>query len=199
MKVISVNVGLPGEVEWQGKRVATGIFKTPVSGAVNVSTLNLEGDGQADLSVHGGPTKAVYVYPSEHYEFWQTELPGTLLPWGMFGENLSTQGLTEADVEIGDEFRIGTVRVQATEPRMPCYKLGIRFGRTDIVKRFLQSGRMGLLSRRRAGGPGAGRRLNRAPQGLRSGRHYCRHRASVHDRPRGCRSFAPSGRTRWAR
>ena len=144
MKVISVNVGLPSEVEWQGKRVATGIFKTPVSAAVNVSTLNLEGDGQADLSVHGGPTKAVYVYPSEHYEFWQTELPGTLLPWGMFGENLSTQGLTETDVEIGDEFRIGTVRVQATEPRMPCYKLGIRFGRTDIVKRFLQSGRMGF-------------------------------------------------------
>ena len=144
MKVISVNVGLPREVEWQGKRVATGIFKTPVSGAVNVSTLNIEGDGQADLSVHGGPTKAVYVYPSEHYEFWQTELPGTLLPWGMFGENLSTQGLTEDDVGLGDEFRIGTVRVRATEPRMPCYKLGIRFGRSDIVKRFLQSGRMGF-------------------------------------------------------
>lgn len=94
--------------------------------------------------MHGGPTKAVYVYPSEHYEFWQMELPGAPLPWGMFGENLSTQGLTEDDVGIGDEFRIGNVRVRATEPRMPCYKLGIRFGRTDIVKRFLLSGRMGF-------------------------------------------------------
>ena len=144
MKVISVNVGLPREVEWNGQRVTTGIFKTPVSGQVNVRTLNLEGDGQADLSVHGGVTKAVYVYPSEHYEFWRAELPETALPWGMFGENLSTQGLAEEEVQIGDEFRIGTVRLRATEPRVPCYKLGIRFERSDIVKRFLKSERTGF-------------------------------------------------------
>ena len=144
MKVISVNVGLPREVEWNGQRVTTGIFKTPVSGPVNVRTLNLEGDGQADLSVHGGVTKAVYVYPSEHYEFWRAELPETALPWGMFGENLSTQGLAEEEVQIGDEFRIGTVRLRATEPRVPCYKLGIRFERSDIVKRFLKSERTGF-------------------------------------------------------
>ena len=152
MNVISVNVGLPKEVEWKGKHVTTGIFKTPLSGVLSVRTLNIEGDGQADLSVHGGPTKAIYVYPSEHYEFWQTELPGTPLPWGMFGENLSTQGLIEDEVQIGDEFRIGTVRVRTTEPRMPCYKLGIRFGRDDIVKRFLASGRSGFyLSVRQEG------------------------------------------------
>ena len=144
MKVVSVNVGLPKEIEWNGKRVTTGIFKTPLSGAARVRTLNVEGDGQADLSVHGGPAKAIYVYASEHYAFWQTELPDTPLTWGIFGENLSTQGLMEDEVQIGDEFRIGTVRVRATEPRMPCYKLGIRFERDDIVKRFLKSGRTGF-------------------------------------------------------
>ena len=144
MQVISVNVGLPQEVEWKGKRVKTGFFKTPVSGAVNVRTLNAEGDAQADLSVHGGPTKAIYVYPSGHYEFWRTELPGVPLPWGAFGENLSTRGLIEHEVQIGDEVRMGTVRFRTTEPRMPCYKLGIRFERNDIVKRFLESGRSGF-------------------------------------------------------
>ena len=126
MKVISVNVGLPREVEWNGQRVTTGIFKTPVSGPVNVRTLNLEGDGQADLSVHGGVTKAVYVYPSEHYEFWRAELPETALPWGMFGENLSTQGLAEEEVQIGDEFRIGTVRLPAKAAWARCTVPGRR-------------------------------------------------------------------------
>ena len=144
MKIISVNVGLPRTVEWKGKTVTTGIYKEPLPGSVNVRTLNIDGDGQADLSVHGGPSKAVYVYPSEHYEFWRGELPDMALPWGMFGENLSTAGLLEEEVQIGDEFRIGTTRVHATEPRMPCYKLGIRFGRPDIVKRFLQSQRSGF-------------------------------------------------------
>ena len=144
MKVISVNVGLPREVEWNGRRVMTGIFKAPVAGTVTVRTLNLDGDGQADLSVHGGPTKAIYVYPSEHYKFWQAELPGLTLPWGMFGENLSTQGLVEEDVQIGDEFRIGTTRGRVTEPREPCYKLSIRFERQDIVKRFFKSHRSGF-------------------------------------------------------
>ena len=144
MKIISVNVGLPREVAWKGKTVTTGIYKEPLPGSVNVRTLNLEGDGQADLSVHGGRSKAVYAYPSEHYGFWRGELPDMALPWGMFGENLSTAGLLEEEVRIGDEFRIGTTRVQVTEPRMPCYKLGIRFGRPDMVKRFLQSQRSGF-------------------------------------------------------
>ena len=144
MQVISVNVGLPRTIDWNGKAVTTGIFKDPVDGPVVVRTLNLEGDGQADLSVHGGTTKAVYAYPSEHYEFWREALPGTALPWGVFGENLSTTGLSEDGVQVGDEFRIGTVRLRATEPRLPCYKLGIRFERGDIVKRFLESRRTGL-------------------------------------------------------
>ena len=144
MQVLSVNVGLPRDVQWKGKIVSTGIFKTEVSGQVHVGTLNLDGDGQADLSVHGGLTKAIYAYPSEHYEFWRAELPGTALPWGAFGENLSTTGLAEDEVLIGDEFRIGTARVRATEPRMPCYKLGIRFEQEDIVKRFLESERSGF-------------------------------------------------------
>ncbi len=144
MKIISVNVGLPREVAWKGRTVTTGIYKEPSPGSVNVRTLNLEGDGQADLSVHGGRSKAVYVYPSEHYAFWRGELPDMALPWGMFGENLSTAGLLEEEVRIGDEFRIGTARAHVTEPRMPCYKLGIRFGRPDMVKRFLQSQRSGF-------------------------------------------------------
>ena len=107
-------------------------------------TLNLDGDRQADLSVHGGSTKAVYVYPSEHYEFWRHELPEMNLPWGMFGENLTVEGLEESSINIGDKFRIGEAEVMVTEPRMPCYKLGIKFGRTDIIKRFLVSMRTGF-------------------------------------------------------
>src|SRR5437588_10418193 len=106
MKILSVNVGLPREVTWQGKIVTTGIFKEPVNAPVMMRTLNLEGDRQADLTVHGGVTKAVYAYPSEHYGYWRTEFPGVDLPWGMFGENLTTKGLLEEDVYIGDRFRI---------------------------------------------------------------------------------------------
>ena len=144
MKILSVNVGLPREVTWQGKLVTTGIFKKPVDAPVMMRTLNLDGDGQADLTVHGGLTKAVYVYPSEHYGYWRTELPGVDLPWGMFGENLTTEGLFEEAVYIGDKFRIGETEVLVTEPRMPCYKLGIKFGRADIIKRFLASRRTGF-------------------------------------------------------
>ena len=144
MKIISVNVGMPREVEWKGHQVLTGIFKEPIEGRVRVRTLNLDGDGQADLNVHGGATKAVYVYPSEHYRFWREELEGRELPWGMFGENLTTSGLDEETVRIGDRFRIGTAEFQVTEPRMPCAKLGLRFGREDILKRFLVSGRSGF-------------------------------------------------------
>ncbi len=107
-------------------------------------TLNLDGDKQADLTVHGGVDKAVYAYPSEHYGYWQTQLPGVDLPWGMFGENFTTEGLLEEAVFIGDRFRIGKTEIMITEPRMPCYKLGLRFGRTDIIRRFLGSRRTGF-------------------------------------------------------
>ena len=144
MKVISLNVGLPRLVEYNGEPVATGIFKEPVQGTVMLRTLNLEGDLQADLSVHGGISKAVYGYPVEHYEFWRRELPDMKLPYGMFGENFTTEGLFEDSVNVGDRFRVGTAELMATEPRLPCYKLGIKFGRVDIIKRFLQSRRTGF-------------------------------------------------------
>jgi MOSC domain-containing protein YiiM len=144
MKILSVNVGLPREVTWQGKLVTTGIFKEPVNAPVMMRTLNLEGDRQADLTVHGGVDKAVYVYPSEQYDYWRAELPGVDLPWGVFGENFTTEGLLEEAVYIGDRFRVGETEVMVTEPRMPCYKLGIKFGRADIIKRFLASRRTGF-------------------------------------------------------
>jgi MOSC domain-containing protein YiiM len=144
MKILSVNVGLPREVAWQGRAVTTGIFKEPVNTRVMVRTLNLDGDQQADLTVHGGVDKAIYAYPSEHYDYWRTELPGVDLPWGMFGENFTAEGLLEENVYIGDRFKIGETEVVVTEPRMPCYKLGIKFGRADIIKRFLASRRTGF-------------------------------------------------------
>ncbi|HKB62363.1 MAG TPA: MOSC domain-containing protein [Burkholderiales bacterium] len=144
MKLVSINVGLPREVQWHGKTVLTSIFKAPVAGLVKVGRLNLEGDRQSDLNVHGGADKAVYVYPAEHYAFWRAELPGADLPWGAFGENLTTEGLMEDGVHIGDRFRIGSAELAVTQPRMPCFKLGIRFGRPDMVKRFLRSGRTGF-------------------------------------------------------
>ena len=144
MKILSLNVGLPREVAWQGKVVTTGIFKEPVEGPTMMRKLNLDGDRQADLTVHGGVSKAVYAYPSEHYYYWRSELPGVDLLWGMFGENLTTEGLLEESVYIGDRFRIGEAEVMATEPRMPCYKLGLKFGRSDIIKRFLASRRSGF-------------------------------------------------------
>jgi MOSC domain-containing protein YiiM len=156
-KIISVNVGAPRIIMSNGDAVSTGIFKNPVAGRVMLRTLNLEGDRQADLSVHGGPSKAVYVYPSEHYDYWKRELPEMKLPWGMFGENFTTAGLIESEINIGDKFRVGSAAVMVTEPRMPCYKLAIRFGRADIIKRFLASGRTGFyLAVRQEGEVGAG-------------------------------------------
>ena len=143
-KLISVNVGLPRVVISNGDPVSTGIFKEPVAGRVMLRTLNLDGDGQADLSVHGGPSKAVYVYPSEHYDYWRNELPDIDLPWGMFGENFTSAGLFETELNIGDKFGVGSAVVAVTEPRMPCYKLALKFGRPDIVKRFLASERTGF-------------------------------------------------------
>ena len=145
MKLLSVNVGLPREVEWNGRTVRTSIFKAPVPGRVQVRKLNLDGDQQSDLTVHGGVDKAVYVYPSEHYAFWRGELPNADLNSGAFGENFTTEGaLDDQAVHIGDRFRIGSAEFVVTQPRMPCFKLGIRFGRPDMVKRFMHSGRNGF-------------------------------------------------------
>ncbi len=144
MKLISVNVGLPREVAWRRRKVRTSIWKTAVDGRVRVKRLNLDGDQQSDLSVHGGPEKAVYAYPSEHYEYWGRELPGTELPWGAFGENFTTQGLLEGEVRIGDRLRVGSAEFRVTQPRMPCYKLSVRFDQDDMVQRFLRSGRSGF-------------------------------------------------------
>jgi MOSC domain-containing protein YiiM len=157
MKIVAISVGKPKEVQWRGRSVQTSIFKTPVTGRVHVTRLNIEGDEQSDLSVHGGAEKAVYAYPAEHYTFWRRELPDMELPWGAFGENLTTEGLLEDEVWIGDRYRVGSVDLVVTQPRMPCYKLAIRFGRPDIVKRFLQSGRSGFyLAVERAGNLGPG-------------------------------------------
>ena len=144
MKLVSVNVGLPRVVMSHGDPVSTGIFKEPVAGPVMLRTLDLDGDRQADLSVHGGPSKAAYAYPSEHYDYWTAEFPEMKLPSGMFGENFTTAGLFETELNVGDKFRVGSALVMATEPRMPCYKLGIRFGRPDVVKRVLASERTGF-------------------------------------------------------
>jgi MOSC domain-containing protein YiiM len=139
MKIIQINVGRPRLVMRNSEPVSTAIYKEPVAGRVMLRTLNLDGDRQADLSVHGGPEKAVYGYPSEHYAFWKRELPQMDLPWGMFGENFTTEGMFETELNIGDTFRIGSAKVMVTQPRMPCYKLGIRFGRNDMLRRFLAS------------------------------------------------------------
>jgi len=144
MKLLSVNVGLPREIEWNGRIVRTSIFKGPVAGRVRVARLNVDGDQQSDLTVHGGPDKAVYAYPSEHYRFWRSELPDMDLAWGVFGENFTTDGLGEDTLHIGDRLRVGSAEFVVTQPRMPCFKLGIRFNRSDMVKRFLQSGRSGF-------------------------------------------------------
>ena len=144
MKIISVNAGGPRDVPWRGRIVRTSIWKSPVEGRVRVRTLNLDGDEQSDLSVHGGAAKAVYVYPSEHYAFWRREVPDMDFPWGAFGENLTTEGLLEGDVRIGDRLRAGSAEFVVTQPRFPCYKLGIRFGTEKMIVRFLRSGRSGF-------------------------------------------------------
>ena len=147
MRLLSVNVGRPRVVEWKGKAVETGIFKEAVAGPVTVARTNLDRDRQADLGVHGGVDKAVYAYPSEHYPYWSRELDRPELPWGMFGENLTTQGLDESTVRIGDRLAIGTAEFEVSQPRLPCFKLGIKFERADMVKRFLRSGRLGFYLR----------------------------------------------------
>jgi MOSC domain-containing protein YiiM len=164
MKVLSVNVGRPRDTEWRTKMVQTAIYKAPVSGPVAVTRLNIAGDQQADLSVHGGPEKAVYAYPSEHYAFWREELPGVALPWGAFGENLTIEGLLETAARVGDVLRIGTTELVVTQPRMPCFKLNVRFQRPDMVKRFMRSGRSGFyLAVLKEGHVGAGDPIDLVP------------------------------------
>ena len=144
MQVISVNVGLPREVTWKGMTVQTGILKDPVDGPVTIKKLNLTGDQQADLTVHGGAEKAVYAYPAEHYEYWRKKLPEVPFSWGKFGENLTTEGLAEDSLCIGDRLRVGSAILMVTQPRMPCYKLALRFDRDDMIKSFLTSQRSGF-------------------------------------------------------
>ena len=143
-RLLSVNVARPRLIQWQGATISTGIFKQPVRGRVRLRTVNLDGDKQADLSVHGGRDKAVYVYPSEHYEYWRRELGVSELSWGAFGENFTSEGLLEDEVQVGDRFRIGTAVVMVTQPRVPCFKLAARFQREDIIARFLHSDRSGF-------------------------------------------------------
>jgi MOSC domain-containing protein YiiM len=144
MKLISLNVARPRRVVYNGATINTGIFKQPVSGPVQLRTLNLDGDRQADLTVHGGPYKAAYAYPSEHYDYWRQQLPGIDFPWGMFGENFTTTGLSEHELHIGDRLQIGSAVLMVRQPRMPCYKLAAKFQRDDMIERFLQSGRSGF-------------------------------------------------------
>src|SRR5215216_1749585 len=144
MRVLSVNVGLPRRVVFNGQIVTTSIFKDPVKGPIMLRKLNLDGDRQADLTVHGGLDKAVYSYPKEHYDYWRKQFPNMDLMWGMFGENFTTEGLLEDAVNVGDQFEIGSANLVATQPRMPCYKLGVRFGRMDVIRRFMTSGRPGI-------------------------------------------------------
>ncbi len=142
-RVVSVNVGEARELTWRGKSVESAFIKEPIVGPVRVGTLGVAGDRQVDLSVHGGPDKAVYVYPSEHYPAWRAEL-GEELGWGAFGENLTTEGLFESEVRIGDVLRIGTTELRVTKPRQPCFKMQFRFRRADMPKRFARAGRSGF-------------------------------------------------------
>jgi MOSC domain-containing protein YiiM len=161
MKLVSVNCGLPQEVVWHGRSVTTSIYKEPVQGRIALRTLNLDGDRQSDLTVHGGKDKAVYCYPVEHYEYWKLGMPGHALPMGAFGENFTIEGLSEKSVYIGDRFAVGSAEVVVSQPRLPCYKLGIRFESDDMVKRFLESRRMGFyLAVTREGEVGAGDEIN---------------------------------------
>jgi MOSC domain-containing protein YiiM len=147
MRLLSIQVGLPKEVEWDGKRVSTGIYKYPVSGPVEVKKLNLEGDGQADLTVHGGADKAVYAYSLDAYPWWRETLQSSDLPNGAFGENLTFDAFDERSIGIGDKFALGGCELQAVQPRFPCFKLGIKFGDMEILRTFLSSGRPGIYFR----------------------------------------------------
>ena len=170
MKLVSLNVGLPREVAWRGAKVTTGIYKQPVGGRVALRKLNLDGDRQADLTVHGGEHKAVYCYPLAHYDYWRNELPGQELPLGVFGENFTTDGLLEDSVHLGDLFSVGSAEIFVTQPRLPCYKLAVRFESDEMVKRFFMSRRTGFyVAVAREGEVGSGdeiKAIARDPNGV---------------------------------
>lgn len=162
MRVVSVNVGEPRPVTYRGKTVQTGIWKHPVEGRITIVGDNLVGDRQADLRVHGGRDKAIYGYPSEHYAWWRERLPDADLSWGAFGENLTVEGLLESEARIGERFRVGDAELAITQPRTPCFKLGIKFARPQIVKEFLRSERSGFyFAIVRPGAIGAGDAIER--------------------------------------
>ena len=166
MKLLSVNVSQPKEVLHNGKRIKTGIFKEPVSGRTMMRRLNIDGDGQGDPSVHGGVHKAVYVYPIEHYKYWRQELGRDDLTYGKFGENLTVEGMLEDTVHIGDVFRIGEALVEVSQPRVPCFKLGMKMRDPQIVKPFLESERVGFYVRvLEEGEVGAGDTIERTKVG----------------------------------
>jgi MOSC domain-containing protein YiiM len=147
VRVLSVNVGLPRDLAFGKRRIRTAIVKEPAAGAIPLRRLGFEGDGQADPRVHGGPDKAAYVYPSEHYAYWSEILGRNDLSPGAFGENLTSEGLLETDARIGDVYEIGSARVQVTRPRTPCAKLGARFGSMAFVRTFATAGRPGFYLR----------------------------------------------------
>ena len=166
MKLLSVNVSQPKEVSYNGKRIKTGIFKEPVSGRTMMRRLNLDGDGQGDPTVHGGIHKAVYIYTIEHYDYWKRELGRDDLTYGQFGENLTVEDLLEETVHIGDVFRVGEALVEVSQPRVPCFKLGIKMGNARIVKPFLASERVGFYVRvLEEGKVGAGDAIERTKVG----------------------------------
>jgi MOSC domain-containing protein YiiM len=144
--ILAIHVGRPHELQFNGRSVLSAIYKEPVIGPVMVRCLNLDGDQQADLKVHGGPDKAVYCYPSEHYAVWSRELDRTL-DFGFFGENLTLSGLREEALHIGDVLAAGEAMLQVSQPRLPCFKLGIKFGDQRFVARFLRSRRCGFYCR----------------------------------------------------
>ncbi|MGH9317991.1 MAG: MOSC domain-containing protein [Thermoanaerobaculia bacterium] len=145
-RLLSVNLAVPRTFESRGRVVPTGIFKQPAAGRVRLRELSLEGDIQADRRYHGGAEKAVYLYPSEHYPYWKRFLGRDLLA-GFFGENFTTEGFREDTVHIGDTFRVGTAVVQVTQPRSPCFKLGLKVGSARFIKSFLESRRLGFYLR----------------------------------------------------
>jgi MOSC domain-containing protein YiiM len=144
MKLVSVNVGLTRLFSWQGQTFKTSIFKKAISSRVTLRWTNVDGDRQSDLSVHGGPSRAVYVYPSEHYGFWKGKLPGHDFTWGALGENFTTEGMLETKTSAGDRYRVGSAVVKVTTPRLPCYKLAAKFQPDDIVDDFISSGFCGF-------------------------------------------------------
>jgi MOSC domain-containing protein YiiM len=143
MKVVSTNIGEPRPVMWQGSEIMTGIYKEPVK-SIAIKRFFVEKDNVSDLEVHGGERKAVYGYPSEHYDFWRGEFPSIKMDWGMFGENITTEGLFEQELVIGSVYRVGSALLQVTQPRLPCFKLAIKFGRIDIIERFMKSRKSGF-------------------------------------------------------